>query len=90
MKLFARTLLFCGPPAQLAEASEAHELQLQQLQSEGKLHLAGRFDSGEGLFEVLRVADRHEAERWTRESALVEGGLVSWTLRPWTDRVEST
>ena len=93
MMLFARTLLFCGPTDQVAAARPEHEQQLQELDSAGKLHFAGSLgtaDDEEGLFEVILVEDRHEAERWTRGSALVQGGLVSWTLRRWLDRGESS
>jgi len=86
MPLFLRMLLVTGPLDEVARASRGHAEQLERLEAEGRLHFAGSFADGDGFVEVLRVADRHEAERWTRASPLVERGLTSWSLREWVDR----
>ena len=85
---FFRLLLCSGPPDEVSVAAAGHAEQLAVLRAAGKLHMAGRFANGEGYGEVLEVADRHEAERLTRESPLVERGLVSWMLREWTEEDE--
>ncbi len=90
MALFARMLWFSGSIEEVEEACVGHAEQLQRLSDEGRLHFAGTFGDDDGYFEVIDVADRHEAERITRASPLVEAGLTSWTLRVWLDRVEPT
>jgi len=90
MALYARMLWFSGPLEEVEAAAVGHAEQLDSLSAEGRLHFAGSFGDGDGYFEVFEVADRHEAERLTRASPLVEAGLTSWTLRRWLDRVETS
>lgn len=86
MPLFLRLLLVCGPPDQVEAAAKGHAEQLDLLRDAGELRLAGEFVNGDGYCEILDVDDRLEAERLTRESPLVERGLVSWFLREWNER----
>ena len=84
MKFF-RLLLVSGPPEDVKAAAQGHAEQLDRLRNEGRLRLAGTFANGDGYCEILDVADRLEAENLTRQSPLVERGLVSWILREWTE-----
>ena len=82
---FFRLLLVSGSPEDVEVAAQGHAEQLARLRSEGRLRLAGKFANGDGFCEILDVEDRLEAERLTRESPLVERGLVSWILREWNE-----
>lgn len=81
MPRYLRLLMASGPPDEVAAAARSHIEQLDCQRDAGQLQLAGEFVNGDGFFEILDVEDRHEAERLTRESPLVERGLVSWLLR---------
>jgi uncharacterized protein YciI len=85
MTQYLRLLMVSGPPDQVEPAAKAHAEQLERLRESGKLRLAGGFVNGDGFCEILEVEDRHEAERLTRDSPLVERGLVSWILREWKE-----
>jgi len=81
MPLYLRLLMVSGPPDEVSAAAKRHVEQLDRMRTAGQLRSAGEFANGDGFFEVLDVRDRHEAERITREDALVERGLTSWILR---------
>jgi uncharacterized protein YciI len=81
MPLYLRLLMVSGPPDEVAAAAKGHVEQLGRLRDAGHLRHAGEFVNGDGFFEVLDLEDRHEAERLTRASPLVERGLTSWLLR---------
>ena len=81
MPLYLRLLMVSGPPDEVATAAKGHVEQLGRLRDSGQLLHAGEFVNGDGFFEILDLKDRHEAERLTRASPLVERGLTSWLLR---------
>jgi uncharacterized protein YciI len=81
MPLYMRLLMVSGPPDEVAAAAKGHFEQLGRLRDAGQLQHAGEFVNGDGFLEILDVEDRHEAERLTRESPLVERGLTSYLLR---------
>lgn len=85
MPLYLRLLMVSGPPDEVAAAAKGHVEQLGRLRDAGHLRHAGEFVNGDGFFEVLDLEDRHEAERLTRASPLVERGLTSWLLRELTE-----
>jgi len=85
MPQFLRLMMVSGPPEQVEVAAKAHAEHLERLRESGHLQLAGEFVNGDGYCEILEVEDRMEAERLTRESPLVERGLVSWVLREWKE-----
>ena len=86
MPQYLRLLMVSGPPDQVDEVMKTHAEHLDVLREAGKLRLAGAFVNGDGCCEILEVEDRMEAERLTRESPLVQAGLVSWILREWQER----
>ena len=85
MPHYLRLLMVSGPADQVDAAAQAHAGHLDRLRADGKLRLCGKFVNGDGYFEILDVADRHEAERLTRECPLVERGLTSVVLREFTE-----
>lgn len=85
MPAYVRLLMVSGPPDEVADAANGHREQLDRLRASGQMRLAGAFANGDGFVEIIDVEDRHEAERLTRESPLVERGLVSYILREWVE-----
>jgi uncharacterized protein YciI len=67
------------------EAAVRHRGQLERLQAQGRLRVAGAFADGSGFLEIYEAADRLEAEQTARGSALVEEGLATWMLREWKE-----
>ena len=85
MPLYARTLLVTGPQDEVAKAAGNHREQLERLQAQGKIRVAGEFTDGSGFLEIFEASDRLEAEQIARDSALIEEGLGTWMLREWRE-----
>jgi uncharacterized protein YciI len=85
MALWARMILFSGPPDEVRPALARHRAQLRELRAAGRLRCAGEFAQGDGVLEIFEAADRLEAESITRGSPLIEEGQATWILRQWTE-----
>ena len=78
---YLRILLVTARPDDVASALGGHREQLETLRRAGRLHAAWTLADGDGFVEAFEAADRHDAERVTAASPLVEAGLCSWTLK---------
>jgi uncharacterized protein YciI len=85
MPLYARSLLFTGPPDEVAAAVDGHRAHLRELHVRGKLRAAGEFKNGEGFLEIFEAQDLREAQAIGEASPLVSDGLAAWMLREWDE-----
>ena len=85
MPLWVRTLLITAVQDEVRDAVRGHRSHVLELRREGRLRIAGEFPDGDGFLEIFEAADRHEAEKISRSSPLVEDGLAAPMLRPLTE-----
>jgi uncharacterized protein YciI len=85
MPLWVRTMLSSGPLDEVERAAQGHRRQIEELRAAGRLRAAGELDDGDGFVDIFEAADLLEADAIARADPLVEGGLVAWTVRRWTE-----
>lgn len=85
MPLWVRTIWITGPSSEVEEAARSHRRRLEELASDGRLHVSGVVGDDQGFIDVFDAEDRLAAEAEARASALVARGLGAWTVRRWTD-----
>ena len=80
MMLYLRLLLTTATPGEAAEPRRRREAWEAAVRAEGSLVASGELADGDGFFDIVRVADRHAAERLHASDPLVEFGVVAGTL----------
>ena len=85
MPPYLRTVLLTGPREDLDAAMPDYLDYLAAMRERGELRLAGAFARDDGFFELLELKDRRAADASSGEHPLIQLGLVSWSIRAWTE-----